>query len=135
MLQVDPSAEHEVIEAAYRRLATRTYTDSEIPDQTQERLRLLNSAWAVLGDPVRRLSYDQRRPRTPRPRLRVVLPRRGVLDFGDPDQRRGVDELWLPIGNDGTSPLIGEARGLAPWVTVRTPRFRIEAGQTLVLVL
>jgi curved DNA-binding protein CbpA len=55
VLQVRPSADAEVIRAAYRVLARKFHPDHG-GDGTQ--MVALNDAWDVLGDPVRRAAYD-----------------------------------------------------------------------------
>lgn len=60
-LQVDPAADPDVIQAAYRRLAARYHPDAAAqsggtPDAA--RMAALNAAWAVLGDPAARARYD-----------------------------------------------------------------------------
>ncbi len=57
ILQVQPSAEPEVIQAAYRRLARKYHPDVEenSPVQMQE----LNEAYEVLSDPAKRADYDR----------------------------------------------------------------------------
>lgn len=57
-LQVDPSADVEVIQAAYRVLARRFHPDLAGDDEVMKRL---NAAWEVLGDKTRRAAYDQTR--------------------------------------------------------------------------
>ena len=58
ILQSDPSAEPEVITSAYRRLAAKYHPDVyKAPDATQK-MQLLNEAYAVLSDPVKRKRYD-----------------------------------------------------------------------------
>ena len=54
-LQVDPSADVEVIQAAYRVLARRFHPDLAGDDVVMKRL---NAAWEVLGDKTRREAYD-----------------------------------------------------------------------------
>ncbi|MGZ6267571.1 MAG: J domain-containing protein, partial [Candidatus Limnocylindrales bacterium] len=58
VLQVRPSADPEVVRAAYRVLA-RKYHPDHGGDPTQ--MVALNDAWDVLGDPVRRAAYDASR--------------------------------------------------------------------------
>jgi DnaJ domain len=58
VLQVDPEADPDVIEAVYRRLA-RKYHPDVLPGGTDERMKELNAAYAVLRDPARRASYDR----------------------------------------------------------------------------
>jgi curved DNA-binding protein CbpA len=58
-LQVDPEAEDEVIQAAYRRLARKYHPDlAETPDAAA-RMALINAAWEVIGNPAARAAYDR----------------------------------------------------------------------------
>jgi len=59
LLQVDRSAEPEVIRAAYRALARRNHPDF---GGDVRRMASINEAWAVLGDPERRAAYDAEPP-------------------------------------------------------------------------
>lgn len=61
MLQVDPEAEVEVIEAAYRRLARKYHPDISPGPESLERMIAINQAWEQLRDPVRRAAVDQAR--------------------------------------------------------------------------
>ena len=61
VLQVDPSAEPEVIEAAYRRLALKYHPDRNGGDtQAEEQMKRINEAFRVLGKPDLRADYDSR---------------------------------------------------------------------------
>ena len=69
-LQVDPAADPEVIEAAFRRLAMKYHPDRSLDPAAAERMRELLEAKSVLTDPVRRRAYDASLgilPRSPRP--------------------------------------------------------------------
>src|SRR5574337_457892 len=57
VLQVDPAAEPEVIQAAFRRLAQKYPPDAG--GGSEERMAELNAAYAVLGDASRRAAYDR----------------------------------------------------------------------------
>jgi preprotein translocase subunit Sec63 len=57
-LQVDPGADPEVIEVAYRRLARKWHPDTNADPQAGARMQELNEAYEVLGDPARRQRYD-----------------------------------------------------------------------------
>ena len=57
-LQVDPEAEDEVIQAAYRRLAQKYHPDRQPDDEGVERMVAINAAWELLRDPARRAAYD-----------------------------------------------------------------------------
>ena len=63
ILQVDPLAEEEVVEAAYRRLARKYHPDVYDGPDALERMRILNLAYGVLGNPASRLAYDEARQR------------------------------------------------------------------------
>jgi curved DNA-binding protein CbpA len=58
ILQVDPEAEDEVIQAAYRRLAQKYHPDRSTGQEAIDRMVAINAAWETIGDPKRRASYD-----------------------------------------------------------------------------
>jgi curved DNA-binding protein CbpA len=60
-LQVDPEAEDEVIQAAYRRLARKYHPDVAPGTEAAARMAAINAAWELLGDPVKRALYDRDR--------------------------------------------------------------------------
>jgi curved DNA-binding protein CbpA len=62
VLQVDPEAEPDVIAAAYRRLAQRHHPDR---GGDPERMLVLNRAFEILSDPVRRAAHDAARSAPP----------------------------------------------------------------------
>jgi hypothetical protein len=59
ILQVSENAELEVIQAAYRGLSKKYHPDGENPDE--ERMKEINEAWEVLGDPQKKAAYDASR--------------------------------------------------------------------------
>ncbi len=61
ILQVSPEAEHEVIGAAYKKLARKYHPDLNPDTTAANRMRDLNRAIEVLGDPHKRAEYDARR--------------------------------------------------------------------------
>lgn len=61
VLQVQPSADWEVIEAAYRRLARKYHPDVNRSPEAGQRMRELNAAYEVLCNPTLRRDYDTRR--------------------------------------------------------------------------
>jgi curved DNA-binding protein CbpA len=65
VLQVDPEADLDVIQAAYRRLAQKYHPDRVAagPDSDAAATRMveINAAWDELRDPGRRSDYDRRR--------------------------------------------------------------------------
>jgi hypothetical protein len=58
ILQVDPMAEPEVLEAAFRRLARKYHPDTSGVAGGAERMKQLSAAYQVLRDPARRQAYD-----------------------------------------------------------------------------
>jgi curved DNA-binding protein CbpA len=58
VLQVDPEAEDEVIQAAYRRLAQKYHPDVASGPEPAARMAAINAAWEVLRDPGRRAAHD-----------------------------------------------------------------------------
>lgn len=75
MLQVDPSAEQEVVDVAYRRLARKYHPDVNKSPEAALRMRELAAAYDVLKDPLKRAEYDrQRGPRRLLVRLRRPPP-------------------------------------------------------------
>lgn len=64
-LQVSRHAEPEVIEKAYRALSLKYHPDVVPPerrDDSERRMRQINEAYAVLGDPTKRRAYNATLP-------------------------------------------------------------------------
>ncbi len=61
ILQVDPSADPEVIVAAYRRLAIKYHPDTNSAPDAIARMQRINQAYEVLSNPVARAVYDRSR--------------------------------------------------------------------------
>jgi curved DNA-binding protein CbpA len=106
VLQVQPDADHAVVQAAYRALARRYHPDGESPHA--ERMTEINRAWERVRTVERRQVYDLERRRQPVPvgpgkreevydpyRHRtseaVAKPAADVLDFGRYEGWRIVD--------------------------------------------
>lgn len=70
VLQVDPAADPQVVDTAFRRLARKYHPDfNSSPDATRA-MQQLTAAYDVLRDPGRRAAYDRdlaarRRPKPP----------------------------------------------------------------------
>jgi len=58
ILQVHPKAEKEIIDVAYRRLASKYHPDVSQVSNAAERMKQINTAYEVLSDPVKRAVYD-----------------------------------------------------------------------------
>ncbi|MDP2719389.1 MAG: J domain-containing protein [Dehalococcoidia bacterium] len=65
ILQVSPKADADVIQAAYRRLASRYHPDKNPSPEAGEKMMQLNAAYAVLSDPDKRRAYDMARASSP----------------------------------------------------------------------
>lgn len=59
ILQLDPSADPDIVDVAYRRLAMKYHPDRGGGPETEEKMRTLNSARDVLRDPDKRAAYDR----------------------------------------------------------------------------
>src|SRR4051794_5568753 len=58
-LQVDSSADQEVIEAAYRRLVRKYHPDINPDRRAHETIQAINEAYSVIGNPTKRKHYDE----------------------------------------------------------------------------
>ncbi len=86
VLQVDPSADPEVIEVAYKRLALKYHPDHNRGDsRAEEHMKRINEAFRVLGKPDLRADYDARSG-AQLPEL-VIAPSEIVLRAFDPRAR------------------------------------------------
>ncbi len=61
ILQVDPEADAEVVQAAYRRLAQKYHPDLAADPEASARMVAINEAWAILRDPESRAAHDRAR--------------------------------------------------------------------------
>jgi hypothetical protein len=100
VLQVDPSADAEVIEAAYRRLALKYHPDTSSDSEASQRMREIIEARECLRDPNCRGNYDRsistaRKASKQRPR---VAPMRADPGLQAADRQRVVELLT----RDGT---------------------------------
>jgi hypothetical protein len=79
LLQVDPYADPEVIEAAFKRLALKYHPDRSKEEDAAERMRELIAARDILADPKQRRAYDDsigikpREPKAPKVARPAVL--------------------------------------------------------------
>jgi hypothetical protein len=72
VLQVEPDASDEIIEAAYKRLAKRYHPDVAAGPDAQQRMVRINQARDMLRDPVRRAAVDRARTRAAGTSARVA---------------------------------------------------------------
>ena len=59
ILQVDPSAEPEVITAAYHRLARKYHPDTNTSPDAKLKMQAINEAYDTLSNPAKRTDYDR----------------------------------------------------------------------------
>ncbi len=59
ILQVDPSAEPEVITAAYHRLARKYHPDTNTSPDAKLKMQAINEAYDTLSNPAKRADYDR----------------------------------------------------------------------------
>lgn len=59
ILQVDPSAEQEVVDAAFKRLALKYHPDTSKAPNASDRMREIIEAHGILTDPNKRERYDR----------------------------------------------------------------------------
>lgn len=67
ILQVDPTAEPEIITAAYKRLALKYHPDVNASRDSTVRMQEINEAYQTLNDPNKRQIYDRLRKSEVRP--------------------------------------------------------------------
>jgi len=116
VLGVDVAASPEEVRSAYR-LAARDHHPDAGGDPV--RMRDLNAAWHVLGDPARRAAYDRELGRPPQPNGAEERVDPEVVDgeILDPD---GLDPDRLDPDLFDTRPL-GETRALSGWWALLPP--------------
>jgi len=84
VLQVDPEADQDVIQAAYRRLARKWHPDVAPGSEAAARMVTLNQAWGLVGDAQRRAAYDRART-TVAPPIHVADPANTVARAHAPE--------------------------------------------------
>ena len=119
-LQVDPEADPEVIQAAYRRLAQKWHPDVASGQEAEDRMVAINRAWEVLGDPAKRAAYDTERARKIRG-ARLKYSGRSDADRDTswptaepPPNRSGPVGAKPPAGAHGSAGTHGGSRSGAP---------------------
>jgi curved DNA-binding protein CbpA len=86
VLQVDPEAEDEVIQAAYRRLAQKYHPDRAPDADAMARMVAINAAWELLRDPGRRAAHDRERAASWRSPSEYASPTRPAPTSARPPQ-------------------------------------------------
>src|SRR4051794_18160789 len=83
ILRVDPQAEPEVINAAYRKLAAMYHPDVDASPDAQARMVEINQAYGVLRDPDSRAAYDHARG--------LAAARAAARAAGPPSRQSGIE--------------------------------------------
>jgi curved DNA-binding protein CbpA len=91
LLMVDPSADTDIIQTVYRRLAQRYHPDVATGPEAARRMKEINVAWDVLRDPGKRAAYD--------------------LELERKRDRRRSDRLVRPSGHGAAGPPPGNPSG------------------------
>ena len=92
VLGVEPDAGTEEIQRAYRLLALRHHPDVA-PHADPAAMAAINGAWAVLGDPARRRSYDAGLGRPDSPPAARPTPEAGWQPLEDDDEDLDPEDL------------------------------------------
>ncbi|MBI2888192.1 MAG: J domain-containing protein [Chloroflexi bacterium] len=135
ILQVHPSAEPEVVQAAYRRLSLKYHPDVYSGPDAHQRMALLNQAYQVLSDPSQRSAYDRQRAGA---RSRSVGPATPVLQVTPLEVHVGAlpkgrsRTATIHITNGGPGKLSGLVVSHVPWLQVSPSQFE---GNDLDIVL
>lgn len=134
VLQVDPSAESEVVKAAYRRLADKYHPDKNKSPEAAARMAEINAAYAVLGDPLKRALYDDDlfpRPTTVRPKQENTMPYSAEISRTNPtlfvfllDQSGSMKDQF-----GGKSAGVSKAQGVADAVNRMLSNLVIRCSQ------
>jgi len=88
VLQVDPTADQEVIQAAYRALARRFHPDVAPDLEAARQMATINAAFDIIRDPDRRAAYDREHGHVSSPK------RNGEAAASPPPPQRPADGSW-----------------------------------------
>ncbi len=116
---MDPEAEAEVIEAAYRRLARKYHPDVAAGSDSESRMVAINRAWEILRDPIRRSALD--RARTTGASERVAAADASDRARGGANQTSGS----RPASDSGEATEHRDRPGPAPGAAQRPPDWQI----------
>jgi curved DNA-binding protein CbpA len=101
ILQVDPEADPEIIQAAFRRLVLKYHPDVAAGPEASTKMAAINAAWKILRDPASRAAHDrEREQRAARPPVR----------YPQPSAAR-AEQPSRPPGPDAGADDVGTARG------------------------
>lgn len=127
VLQVDPEAEDEVIQAAYRRLAQKYHPDRSPGPEAAARMVAINAAWDVLRDPARRADHDRSRARGVPSPAAATRPAPGAASSPAPARPSTAERPPESVSRDWTSGRSGAGSGYDA-STMRAPEGLGAAG-------
>jgi len=120
VLGVAPEATAAEVRAAYLELARSAHPDRHATDpaaqrSAEERMRRINAAWAVLGDPQRRAEHDRRTGTGPLEGVLITHPSRSFTPHhpDDPDTSDADDWRHEPDPYDPRT-AVGRVLGAGP---------------------
>jgi curved DNA-binding protein CbpA len=114
ILQVDPEADPDVIQAAYRRLAQKYHPDVVSDAGAARRMVAINQAWEILRDPDARAALDRERTAVRDVPRAAGLPRKGPPPRDQRPSTPGDSGTGPPAKGSGYDPsTMGAAEGLA----------------------
>lgn len=141
ILGVKRSATADEIRSAFRELVKKYHPDlfatAAEKQQATERLRLVNEAYAVLGNPQRRREYDQKTaheptpPRSPPPRRNRSTARRGAKTAASP-RRRKIHIDWSYLSKKPVRYALAAAAAVLLLIYATRPQPRWTVGWILV---
>jgi len=105
ILQVDSSAEPDVIKAAYRVLALKYHPDHNTAESAVDKMKQINHAYEVLKDPKRRAAYNANRNMWASSTFNYAANQPSYRDDYQPSQSR-----WYSADSYTASSLIFRAR-------------------------
>jgi curved DNA-binding protein CbpA len=111
-LQLDPSAEPDVIEAAYKRLALRYHPDRDRSPEAGQRMQVINEARRVLSDPEQRERYDRSIGLSPRPSPPPRPPQPRPAQGSAPESEPAPKAKPEPPQNSAPRPAPDRSRGI-----------------------
>jgi curved DNA-binding protein CbpA len=113
ILQVDPEADPEVIQAAYRRLAQKYHPDVVADGSAAARMVAINQAWAILRDPEARAALDRERAVVKDVPRRGGVPRPAAAARQAPEPTSGESSSGRSATGSGYDPAtMGAPEGL-----------------------
>jgi curved DNA-binding protein CbpA len=111
VLQVDPDADPDVIQAAYRALARKYHPDVAGSGQADGRMTAINAAWQVLRHAEKRAAFDELRAK----RVGGTTARKAAAKAaGTAPPKSTADKPSWPEGRPGFQPYAKAARAAAP---------------------